>query len=59
MKNITKLDNYDLLEHFKDAIKDRHYNPGSEDYNTSGFKLWELEEEVMRRMIKDSDDKNL
>lgn len=50
MKDINKLDNYDLLEHFKDAIKDRHYNPGSVDYNTSGFKLWELEQEVMRRM---------
>lgn len=53
MKNITKLDNYDLLEYFKDAIKDRHYNPSNEDYNTSGFKLWELEEEINRRMIKE------
>jgi hypothetical protein len=53
MKDITKLDNYDLIEYFKDAIKDRHYNPSDIDYNKSGFKLWELEEEIMSRMTKE------
>jgi hypothetical protein len=53
MNDINELDNYDLLEYFKDAIKDRHYNPSNENYNTSGFKLCELEEEVMSRMKKD------
>jgi hypothetical protein len=58
-KDITKLDNCVLISHFKDAVMDDNYNPSSEDYNQSGFTLYELEQEVLRRMggnINDDDD---
>jgi hypothetical protein len=58
LKSKTKLDtisNYELLQHFKDAVMDRNYNPTSEDYNKSGHSLGDLEEEVIKRMNKCSE----
>lgn len=58
-KDITKLDNHVLISHFKDAVMDDNYNPSSEDYNQSGFTLYELESEILKRIgnnIKEDDD---
>lgn len=50
MKNIKKLDNYTLLQYYVSAIQDDHYNPTDKSYNTSGFNVQELEDEVYLRM---------
>lgn len=50
MRDITKIDNYSLIGHFKDAVMDMNYNPTSEDYNQSGFTYEELEAEIGRRL---------
>jgi hypothetical protein len=42
--------NSELLEHFKDAVCDRNYNPSSEDYNKSGYSYSELQQEIQKRM---------
>lgn len=47
MKELT---NAQLIEHFKDAIRDSNYNPTDTPYNQSKFTLDELEEEVFSRM---------
>lgn len=51
MKDITKLTNFELLEYFKDAVCDQNYNPSSKDYNQSGFTYYELQEEILNRML--------
>ena len=53
--NIEKLTNYELLEHFKDAVCDKNYNPSSENYNKSGFTYDELEGEILKRMNNETD----
>lgn len=50
MRDITKIDNYSLMGHFKDAVMDMNYNPSGEDYNQSGFLYEELESELLRRL---------
>lgn len=50
MRDITKIDNYSLIGHFKDAVMDMSYNPSREDYNQSGFLYEELEAELLRRL---------
>lgn len=52
------MSDYVLLEHFKDAICDRNYNPSGEDYNKSGFSLFELESEILFRMCKAEDEQD-
>jgi hypothetical protein len=59
MNKIENLSDYQLLEHFKDAVSDIRYNPSDEDYNQSGFTYVELEIEILKRMssnnIEDED----
>ena len=50
MKQINNLTNEQLLDYYKDAICDKHYNPSGESFNVSGFSLYELEEEILKRM---------
>lgn len=50
MKQINNLTNEQLLDYYKDAICDKHYNPSNELYNKSIFSLSELEEEILKRM---------
>jgi hypothetical protein len=50
MNKLENLSNWQLLEHFREAVMDRNYNPTSKDYNQSGFTYEELEDEILRRM---------
>lgn len=47
---IEKLTNQELLGYYYDAVCDNNYNPSKRAYNTSGFDLWELESEILKRM---------
>lgn len=58
LKTIKEMSDYVLIEHFKDAICDRNYNPSGEDYNKSGFSLFELESEILFRMCKTEDEQD-
>ena len=53
---ISNLSNSELLNHFKDAVRDDHYNPSGNNCNESGFSYDELESELLSRMPNDSDD---
>ena len=59
MKDISKIGNYELIEHFINAICDNHYNPTNDSYNKSGFTLEELEAEVIDRMDNSPTDDDL
>ena len=48
--SIEDLSTDELLQHFKDAVCDKHYNPGQTDYNKSEWTLNELEREIERRL---------
>lgn len=54
---IQHLSDFDLIEHFKDAICDGNYNPTDTDYNKSGFTLSELQLEIMKRMACEQSEK--
>jgi len=56
-RNIQKFSNDELLSHYSDAVCDHNYNPGSEDYNQSGFTKGELEAEIPRRMKNPNQEK--
>ena len=47
---IKSLTNATLIEYFKDAIREDHYNPSSESYNKSGYSLYELQKELYERL---------
>lgn len=57
-KTIKDMSNHDLLSHFKDAICDSHYNPSNEDYNESGYSLYELKQEILSRMRNVDDEQD-
>ena len=57
-RNIEKFSNDELLSHYSDAVCDHNYNPGSEDYNQSGFTKGELEAEILRRMKNPNQEKD-
>jgi hypothetical protein len=52
MNKIENLDDWTLLNHFKNAVCDYNYNPSSSDYNQSGFTYDELKSEILKRMSK-------
>lgn len=54
--NIKEWSNYYLLECFKIAIKDDHYNPTNKTYNDSGYSLDQIERELYRRLKKFEED---
>lgn len=53
MNKIQNIGEVQLLEYYRAAICDNHYNPQSAPYNISGFTLEELEEEIYRRLQQD------
>lgn len=47
---IQKISSNDLLEYLDSAIRENHYHPYGDPYNTSGFSYHELQSEVIRRL---------
>lgn len=52
-KDIKSISNGDLLDFYKTAVQDEHYNPSSKNWNDSGFSASELAEEILNRMDDD------
>lgn len=52
--NIEELTNRQLIEDFKDAVRDKNYNPSDTPYNKSGFTYDELETEIFNRLPKEN-----
>ena len=55
INSIDQLSDYELLEHFKDAVCDNNYNPSSTPYNQSKFSFEELEAEILKRMSNEKE----
>lgn len=57
--NIREFSNYYLLECYRWAIRDDHYNPTDKEYNESGYSLDQIEKEFYRRLKKFEEDDEL
>lgn len=60
--DISKLDSSTLFEYYEDAIRDDHYNPTSNSYNTSGFSYEKIRTELLNRLsytLKNNSQPNL
>lgn len=50
MKKLQKFNDYELLNHFEDAVRESHYHPYGEPYNKSGYSYDQLRNELKRRL---------
>lgn len=47
---MDELTNYELIEHFENAVRDNHYQPTSKKCNESDFSYDELKSEIEKRL---------